>query len=143
MSKKLYVEGIDFDKIDEVNRIAETLVHEWGIDEDVATDIVAAEFHNMMDQYMLILSDGTVVPANDEADLKQCILDYLQDESGSLTDIEYIFVKGEKMDMGLDVQFTKQDNSIEFNPTELEKQLKVPEPPTTDEELYHNMGYGF
>lgn len=77
----------------------------WGIEEELMIKIFELEQQGDLCQFMFITGSGDVFAGKDEDDLKEQILEYMQ-EIGCIDDIEYIFINGESQNVEVDIKFT-------------------------------------
>lgn len=94
------------------DHVVDNIVHEWGIDEITACNIVDSGMQSQLDKFMFITCEGLVYGAKDLNELKKIMLGYLLEDQGVLADIEYIFVDGERKDLELDVNFTPHSEDL-------------------------------
>ena len=130
--------GMFPEHFEDVDTIAENIEKTWGIDADVAYEIAMNNNQSMLDQFMFITSDGDVRNATDEDGLKLEMLDFLLDDSGTIADIEYVFVEGVAKSIELDLKFNEVEEEDDPHLTGNEKVITN----SSDIDI-HNEGLGF
>ena len=90
--------------------IVDAIVDEWGIDEAMVDDIINAGCLENLDMNMIIDSNGFVTAHSNGEDIKKEIFTFLLENP--LNELEYIFIDGERVDVNINIGFTKHEYSI-------------------------------
>ena len=108
------MDDIDILSVEEEDEIkVKKIIKEWGIDEDLAQDIVRNFQEDELDMNMIINVDGVIESFSNEKLLKEHILDVLEDNG--FDEFEYIFVDGKQVDMQIDISFEDHIPEIDID----------------------------
>lgn len=92
----------------EVQKEITGIMMRWGLPYEISSKIWCGGGEENLCENMIITSEGDIYDATDQDDLKEKMLDYIQN-AGAVNDIDYIFVNGKSHSVEVDIKFVENE----------------------------------